>query len=57
MKQIALKPVTFAVPRDASPEMMRMLQHAEETIRENNAITEQTINEIIKEINNGRLSE
>lgn len=48
MKQITLKPVTFVVPRDASPEMARMLQKAEETIRENNALIEQFVDEIVR---------
>lgn len=52
MKKIALKPITFIIPRDASPELARMLQRAEETLRENNALIEQTINNLIKETSN-----
>lgn len=57
MKQITLKPVTFVVPRDASQETALMLQKAEETIRENNAQIEHALNKLIKEKNNGNLSE
>ena len=57
MKKITLKPVTFIVPRDTSREMANMLQKAEETIRENNELIEHTLNELIKEINNGNKEE
>jgi hypothetical protein len=57
MKEISLMPVTFVVPSDASPEMAIMLQKAEETIRENNAQIEHALNKLIKEKNNGTVSE
>lgn len=52
MKEIALKAVTIALPKGADLELQRALQKAEETIRENNALVEQALNNLIKEINN-----
>lgn len=57
MKQIALTPITLAVPKGISPEAARLIQKAEETMRENNMLIEHALNEIIKEINNGNVSE
>lgn len=53
MKEIALKPVIIQLPRDTSLEVRMAVAKAEEAIRENNNLIEKTINEIIKEINNG----
>lgn len=57
MKTIALKPVIIALPRDTSDGVRRAVAKAEEAIRENNSLIEQAINDIIKEINNGNVSE
>lgn len=57
MKNISLKPIAIPLPRDTDPELRRSLQRLEETLRANNALIEQTINEIIKEINDGDLPE
>lgn len=48
MKRITLKPVRFAAPRDTNREMAIMLEKAEATIRENNALIEQFIDEIVR---------
>ncbi|MBQ2189324.1 MAG: hypothetical protein II452_00470 [Paludibacteraceae bacterium] len=52
MKQIALKPISIQLPKTADPETARALQKMEEALRENNALIEYAINDIIKEITN-----
>ena len=54
MKQITLKPVSIPLPRNIDLELRRALHLAEEAIRENNALIEDTLNNLIKEQNNGR---
>lgn len=49
MKQITLKPVSIPLPRNVDPELRRALHLAEEAIRENNALIENTLNNLIKE--------
>lgn len=56
MKEIALKPVTIYVPPTIDPVIFKSIEIAEQTIRENNALIEKTLNELIKEINNGTVS-
>lgn len=51
MKEIALKTVSITLPRTADQTMRIALEKAEETIRENNRLIEETLNKIIKEIN------
>jgi hypothetical protein len=51
MKEITLKTVSITLPRTADPTMRIALEKAEETIRENNRLIEETLNKIIKEIN------
>lgn len=51
MKEIALKTVSITLPRTADTTMRIALEKAEETIRENNRLIEETLNKIIKEIN------
>ncbi len=57
MKKITLKPVIIALPRTASDDVRRAVAKAEEAMRENNRLIEQAINNIIKEIDNGNVSE
>lgn len=57
MKKITLKPVIIALPRNTSDDVRRAVAKAEEAMRENNRLVEQAINDIIKEINNGNISE
>ena len=56
MKQIALKPFVIQLPPTTPTDVRMAVSKAEETIRENNRIIEQTLNEIIKEVSNGNLS-
>ena len=51
MKEIALKTVSITLPRSSDPALRIALEKAEETIRENNRLIEETLNNIIKEIN------
>lgn len=51
MKEITLKTVSITLPRSADPALRIALEKAEETIRENNRLIEETLNNIIKEIN------
>lgn len=47
MKKITLKPVTVPLPRDASISVRMAVAKAEESMRENNRIVEQAINDLI----------
>lgn len=47
MNKITLKPVNIPLPRNADPEIRRVVHLAEEAIRENNALLENIINSFI----------
>ena len=46
MKRIALKTVTFQLPKDIRKEILMSAAKAEEAMRENNRLIEQAINNI-----------